>query len=176
MIIHKYLFFVEEDQVCVYSYNEEKREFNCETNQGEKRFTVSNEFWNWWIEAASFNKQNDFVDFCFIYDRNYDFINHNFNKADKSIWKNSIIEKLIKTRLEYSHIRLKNQEESVTKSFDKGNNIFSDNSIRIFYTNIHLDNKPNSIPKTDKNTEKNCEEISDLARYFINKSKQENSN
>lgn len=176
MVIHKYSFFVEDDQVCVYSYNEEKREFKCETNQGEERFNISSDFWNWWVEAASFNKQNDCVDFCFIYDKNYDFINHNFNKADKSIWKSTTIEKLIKTKLEYSHIILKNQEESVTKNFDKENNIFADNSIRIFYTNIHLDNKKSDISEGDMEAEDSGEEISEFARYFINKSKQENSN
>lgn len=173
MVIHKYLFFVEEDQVMVYILN--GKEFDCETNQGEKRFPVSNDFWDWWIEAASFNKENDCVDFCFISDRNYDFINHNFYKAEESIWKNSIIEKFFMTKIEYSQIRLKNEEQTITKSYHKGNTPFSDNSIRIFYTNIYLENKSRNKLNVDKNTDENDEEISDLARYFINKTKQENS-
>lgn len=175
MMIHKYLFFGEEDKVMVYIFNEKNQEFSCETNQGEKRFPISDDFWKWWIETASFNKQNDCVDFCFISDRNYDFINHNFNKANTSIWKNSVIEKFFITEVEYSHIRLKNEEQTVTKSYDKGNNIFSDNSIRIFYTNIYLENKSITKLKVDNNIDENDEELSDLARYFINKTKQENS-
>lgn len=170
MIIHKYLFFVEENQVCVYYYNQEKREFKCETNQGEKRFPISSDFWNWWIEASSFNKQNDCVDFCFISDKNYDFFKHNFNKANKSIWTNSIIEKFFITEIEYSHIRLKNEEGTIIKSYDKGNKAFSDNSIKIFFTNIHLDDIKEKIPESD-----NSEEISDFARYFRNKIKKEKS-
>lgn len=175
MVIHKYLFFVEEDQVMVYIFNEKNQEFICETNQGEKRFPISNDFWNWWIEAASFNKENDCIDFCFICDRNYDFINHNFCKAEESIWKNSVIEKFFMTKIEYGHIRLKNEEQTITKSYHKGNTPFSDNSIRIFYTNIYFKNKSIDKLKVENNIDENGEELSDLARYFINKSKQENS-
>lgn len=176
MIIHKYLFFVEENQACVYSYNEEKREFKCETNQGEKKFPISNEFWDWWIEAASFNKQNDYVDFCFITDRDYDFINHDFNKVNKSIWKNSAIERFFMTEIEYSNIRLKNEEETITKSYEKSNGQFFDNSIRIFFTNILLDEKVNNSSKCNRNIEESSEEISDFARYFRNKIKEESGN
>lgn len=164
MAIHKYLFFIEENQVMVYCYNEKKGEFKYEKNEGEERFPLSKDFWAWWKEAASFNRNNDSVDFCFICDKICDYINHDFNKADKSIWEKSVIQKFFMTQIKYSHIRLKNEEQIIIKSYDKENTMFSDNSIRIFYTNLY------------KESEKSSEGISPLCEYFRNKIENENSN
>lgn len=146
------------------------KEFEVVTNLGENKFYLNCDFWMWWIEAASFNGNLDTCDFCFVCDKEYEVLNNipSSQFCDKSIWKNSLIERAIFERCEYKNIILTDGKNEV--NLNTKNELFSKKDVKRFYTNIHLKNNKKSAKASFS------EDLTPLAAYFVNRIKEDNRN
>lgn len=124
-MVHQYAFILLNNKISIWTYDEMRDLFEPLTNKGEKIFPLNEdyqEFWSWWEERASFVKEEDQVDFSFIYDvLPDDFKKHPFTQVPKSIWKKERLEALIKYTLKDYKGTLKNSisENKPKKITDK---------------------------------------------------------
>ncbi|MDO5517063.1 MAG: hypothetical protein Q4F66_05870 [Clostridium sp.] len=176
-MIHKYLFFINQNKVSVLSCDEHLNKLSYETNKGEKSFLIEDDFWSWWIRTASFSSSQDKVDFCFIYDAFHNIMVHGFECVEESSWKYSQIETFFTTMTDYSKVKIKDEQGKWEKHIDQGNLEFTNNEADIFYTTLL--GKPKDTEMTRKEevikVEEDVEEIqtSPLARLFLEQMQQE---
>lgn len=141
MNVQKYLFFIEDGYIITLYYNENTDVLSIETNKGEKKFLITDSFWEWWERTASFTKKNELVDFCFIYDKPNFIIDHEYQTCEKSTWNHDKIKMAINI-LEKKDIVLKSINKEIddvyidiNKSSEKTKYFYIDN----ISENIELD-------------------------------------
>lgn len=155
---YQYLLFFDKDQVMVIEHEERNgKKLHYITNQGEKQFPLNSDFWTWWKAAVSYI-DGEFVDFCFLYDKEYSMVKHSLPAVQKSCWDRELVEVFFSEMTEYSHISIM-AEDGTEMLIDKKNVLFSDNTPSVFYTNIPL--------KGDKKVKEIADEkeINPFARY-----------
>ena len=59
--------------------------------EGEYEFPISVDFWNWWKKALSYLPDEDELDICFVYDKEYDLLSEEFYMNAKKVEKNESI-------------------------------------------------------------------------------------
>lgn len=157
-MIYQYLLFLDNNQVTVvYKERKNGRKLQYITNQGEKKFPLEADFWEWWKSAVSYI-DGEAVDFCFLYDKNYPIINHAFQEASESCWNMEIVEDFLREMTEYTTLLLIS-EDGTEIPLNLDCPMFSDSVPSVFYTNIPLKRKEN-LPKIPEKSG-----ISLLARY-----------
>lgn len=171
VMVQQYLFFLHNDMISVVHLDHAKK-FFYEKKMGETIFPIENDFWDWWKYAVSFTKE-DVVDFCFLYDKNYDIIlKSEFLKkllhVEQSIWDMWLIELFFKVMTGYTKISVYGKNDQVYKIY-KDNLEFGDNLERIFYTNIECLNR-----NRQRETFSMHQEITELAMHFRKQMEEEN--
>lgn len=169
MTVHRYLFWIENNMVRLYCYDEINKTFEIIRKQGEELISVNDDVLTWWKEEASFNSNKDTIDFCIVYDKEYEFLkNINLDNTEKSIWSKNLLEVFVNKFIEHSKIHLINGDSYC--DFNKQNSMFSDNDVKTYYTNIKLSfsKSESSVKDSDNNGE-----VSILAEFFIKKLKKE---
>lgn len=170
--MYQYLFFLDHGKIAVIYYNSQsKRKLNYEPNAGENTFPIKEDFWTWWKNAASYSDGEE-VDFCFIYDTEYEILRDEFirtvNQTKKSCWNRQIIGEFFREMMVYSHVVLY-MENGKEWRFDQQNIEFMDNSLRTFYTNLCCAAQKTEVTEQGiKNQDKETpteEELTPFARY-----------
>lgn len=170
--MYQYLFFLERGKISVIYYSSQsKRKLNYEPNAGENTFLIKEDFWIWWKNAASYLDGEE-VDFCFIYDREYEILQDEFVKTvkqtEKSCWNRQIVGEFFMEIGIYSHVVLY-MENGDEWRFDQQNIEFMDNSLRTFYTNLcwttQRSGEGRRIQEQGKGISEE-EELTAFARYY----------
>lgn len=139
-MVYRYLMVFEEGQVTVVEYSAGTREkIRYVTNQGERVFPVSGDFWTWWKNAVSY-LEGEPVDFCFLYDRDYEVLRHGFGIASNTCWNERVIEAFVNEMLDYPRVIL-TLGDGKKRTITKSKRIFSERNEKEFFTNICLDSK-----------------------------------
>lgn len=171
MDIVKNLICLENNMVSVIRYKSNKLEFV--KKDGEVEFPITVDFWTWWERAVSYI-DDESVDICFVYDKDYDLLKNdkiiekNVLNTENSCWK---IEKIqayfAELRRTYFNIVIVGQnEQEYVLGKDKGP------AAHRFYTNLNIQSyvtKKNTKANDsiDQNVQINEEEYSEFAKYFI---------
>ena len=163
--VHRYIFFIQRNIISVFS-----DEFEPVTNCGEIEFELKDNFWNWWKDAVDY-LSDDIIDFCFIYDKEYDILEDDFLKNYKSFWNIEDIKKFFERKNNLSNINVidaNNNELILNKS-----RFIDDNQEIVFYTNINFEavkeineNKYKIFSKHD-NIDCDNIELSPIAKYYV---------
>lgn len=171
--IIKNIIYLENGKVSVIRHKGDHIEFI--RKDGEIDFPITLDFWTWWQRAVSYI-EGDGADLCFIYDKQYDLLTDIFLKSlkqvshDKSVWDIKYIKqffwKLRPTYFNVCMIGLDGQE------FFLSENKLSNATQKVFYTNLafpskYLEKNNDSEEKMQENIEIDENDISDIAKYFV---------
>lgn len=175
-MVHKYLFVVHKEKVSVLSYNEQLNQLRFEKNKGEKTFPVEEKFWEWWIRTASFDFEQDKVDFCFLYDIPSDIMDNEFEYVEKSTWTYNQIKLFFEKMTTYEKVKIRNLNSDWESEvlIDQSNQ--KEGKEILFYTTLEDNFEEDSCNNEESINEKediNKEELSPLARLFIEQMEQE---
>lgn len=65
--------------------------------EGEETFPLEEDFWDWWMNNASYSqKEEDQVDFCFLYDDEYPILHYEFPETEVSVWNKETVGRCLK--------------------------------------------------------------------------------
>ena len=172
MEIIKNLICFENDKASVIRLKSDNLEFI--KKDGEIEFPITIDFWEWWKRVVSYI-EGDYIDICFVYDKNYDLLQeneitrNNIINFENSSWKLEHIKSYFwELKPTYINIVIVGSEEQ-EYALNGGKGVIS----RRFYTNLNfnvLNTKKNSS-KTDgeeANTSQIAEdEYTEFAKYFV---------
>lgn len=165
------MIYIEKDMISVVRLKGDKIEFVKQ--DGEIDFPVTTDFWDWWKRAVSYI-DNDMVDICIVYDKDYDILQHNILKNNIVNFENStwsieqIKEYFWNIKPTYFNISITgiNKQEYIISKKDEMN-------CRKFFTNIYIEEKIELEKKIEENIDTleskdtiNESEYSDFARFF----------
>lgn len=171
---YQYLMVFQNGQAAVFCLRNGKRGLDCLTNKGEERFPIREDFWEWWKEAVSY-LEGETVDFCFLYDREYEVLNTEWKMADPSVWNEGLVETYFSEKTDYSDIILigkdriekgrigrdRNEQGGIGRDWNEQGRIgrrlkqkkgFADASPTTFYTNLSL-GRPDKAEGTEEKRE-----------------------
>ena len=152
------MIFLKEKQASVFYFNNTKGgKFECVTKGGRDAFPIDENFWDWWKTEVSYI-EGRYVDFCFLYDRDYDILVKKFNMVKNSEWKEDRITAFLKDRMDDSRVRIVSKGNG-GEILIEGASAVEDTKEQIFYTNINLDSLPAPRPLQQTGT-------AFFARYF----------
>lgn len=172
----KNIIFVENSIVSVVRLKNDRLEFL--KKDGEIEIPVTIDFWDWWKKSLSYI-DDDEVDICYIYDKDYDFLYEEFVQkmnvlnTEKSSWNLGWVKeyfwKLKPTYFSISIVGLNEQE------YNLGGDGSSSKFRKRFYTNLNF----NGIEKMENVNHSQIDEIetseelideddfSPVAKFFI---------
>ena len=172
MEVIKNLICFEKDKASVIRLKSDKMEFV--KKDGEIEFPITIDFWDWWKKVVSYI-EGDFVDICFVYDKNYDLlqesevISNNIINSKDSSWKiehiKSYFWELKPTYINLVIIGAEQQEYDL--SGHKGA------TSKRFYTNLDFKvaNLKSNVSQTNRKKESVSkieeENYTEFAKYFV---------
>lgn len=171
MDIVKNIICLDNNTVSVIRFRANKLEFV--KKDGEVVFPVTVDFWEWWKRVVSYI-ENDPVDICFVYDKNYDLlqdneiISKNIINSEESSWRiehiKSYFWELKPTYLNLLIVGPEEQEYSL--GGDKGV------ASHRFYTNLSFKSFAPKNSVSENRSSDNLDPVSEddyseFARYFI---------
>lgn len=168
-MLHKYLFFIIDSMIKIYSYEDKK--FKLIRHSGEEYFEGEglDSVFKWFKGFSAITKK-DFIDFCFIIDNNeYNVIDllKEYNKKDETTWTMNEIEKFLCEESKYIYCEI--LINGKTKINFQNGNIPRAEKIPKLYIKCIPELK-NINEKINDNANDNGE-ISPLAKHFIKKFK-----
>lgn len=180
--VYENIFFMENGFVTVYWFRKSQKKFEYLKRDGQKKYPLTDDFWEEWRRETDYVEDADRVDFCFIYDEENALIHDSFLERAKpveggSCWSMEAIRSFFEETVADTHVRLC-LPGGKTVRFDKENQMFGGdvNSEKVFYTNIELETPKDVAGTGGKKEEKEEEEgeISLFARYFKELIRREN--
>ncbi len=137
-MVYRYLMVFEEGQVTVAEYSASTREkIRYVTNQGERAFPVSEDFWTWWKNAVSY-LEGEPVDFCFLYDRDYKVLHHGLVMSSDTCWNEKIVESFVNEMMDCPQVIL-TLDDGRRRTITKRRTVFSERQDKKFFTNVSFD-------------------------------------
>lgn len=157
--VYQYLFFLYNGEVTVIGYEKHgQKRFRYEKREGETHFPISDDFWDWWRKAAAYINGEP-VDFCFLFDnREYSILSHDFLQAENTCWTRKAVEDFFTGMQDFSHISLISENGREVR-IDKADQMFADNTVTVFYTNIPLESSKKKMASESG-------DMTPFARYF----------
>lgn len=157
--VYRYLFFLYNGEVTVINFEKHgQKKFCYEKREGEKCFPISDDFWDWWKRAAAYINGEP-VDFCFLFDnREYSVLSHDFVQAESTCWTRKVVEDFFTGMQDFSHTSLVSEDGGELRIENTGQ-MFADNSVTVFYTNISLESSPRTVVSESG-------DMTPFARYF----------
>lgn len=161
------LICLEKDRVSVIRLKDEKLEYV--KKDGEIDFPITIDFWDWWKRVVSYVDE-DSVDICFVFDKNYDLllnndvVKYNIINTKKSSWRKEYIKSYFWTLKPtyFNLVIVDPKEQEYVLNGDK--KAFS----KIFHTNLNFNFGSIKQKLTqDSVNEDTLEEYSTFAKYFI---------
>lgn len=139
---YQYLMLFENNMAEVFyldSVSDKKPHFERLGREGEKEgFPIEEDFWEWWKDTVSYLK-NEPVDFCFLYDREYEVLKTDFDMIEDSVWDISMIEDFFKNERNYLCVKLIDRSGNENIYGEKAAGASVDTPEITFYSNIRFD-------------------------------------
>lgn len=111
-----YLFFAEKDELTILGMKlKGDTEFQLEFLKylGEKTYPIPMNFWEWWKKAVSYTL-DDCMDFCFVCDKEYEFMKDEFlckvQTPEETSWSPDHLEDFFQAYTSYYRVELKGQD------------------------------------------------------------------
>lgn len=105
-MIHKYLFFIEGEEIQSYKFDKDKIEII--KHKGELTCNLTEKlFWSWWEKVNSYISSEDFIDFCFIGNVSFDFFKRSYKSVEFSEWNIEKIRMVFNEYIKYSSLKLR---------------------------------------------------------------------
>ncbi|TQR33137.1 hypothetical protein DMB92_04050 [Campylobacter sp. MIT 99-7217] len=148
------LFLLKEGQIAVFKLH--NNELTNLTKEGEVFFTLEQDFWQWWQDKTSFEKDENELDLAFVWDEeNPLFFESEFFKPclENSLWQRSWLEDILK----------KIAKDMGIKSYD--GDLVGKGEIYL-NSNIKLDKNIKAKKDIKQDSEENLEEETEMYRFF----------
>ncbi|GAB6100659.1 hypothetical protein JCM16358_25380 [Halanaerocella petrolearia] len=173
-MIHKYLFFREEDKIETYQYRDSK--FELIRYQGEDFYSGDiDSFWYWWEKTISFIESSDRIDFLFISESDDFIYNKGYPTVSESTWNLEEVNQFLVQHLSYAKIQLSynNIKRELVIKNEKISDLYTDEYEILFYLssipNVTLISDDEDSEEIIKKERRKPEEESKLSKYYRKK-------